>query len=71
VNAGRVAACTRRAAPDPSDTQDPAAAWPDRVLLLSVIAGMAHSTLESEAATRQRRRLWASAEDPAARRRLF
>jgi len=67
MRSGRAAACcTRRAAPDPPDTQAPAAAWPDRVCSLSVIAGMAHSTLESEAATRKRRRLWASAEDPAA-----
>lgn len=34
------------------DGQDPGALRPDQVLLSSVIAGMAHSTLKSGAATR-------------------
>jgi hypothetical protein len=43
-----------RAAPDGivPDSQDPAALWPDQVFLLSVIAGMAHSTLKCGTATR-------------------
>ncbi|MBO0751612.1 MAG: hypothetical protein J2P53_05860 [Bradyrhizobiaceae bacterium] len=54
MDADRVRTATCDASPDEilPDTQAPGARRPDQVLLLSVIAGMAHSTLESGAATR-------------------
>jgi len=68
VETGRVRTGARRVLPDERgpDTQDPGASRPDQVLLLSVIAGMAHSTLKSGAATRNGVAFGASTEGPAA-----
>ena len=70
MNTGRVTTgrpCCR-AAPDGivPDSQGPAALRPDQVLLLSVIAGMAHSTLKCGTATRDGVAFGGSTEDPAA-----
>ncbi len=49
VTTDRMGISARHAAPDETDRQGPGALRPDQVLLLSVIAGMAHSTLKSGA----------------------
>jgi hypothetical protein len=68
VNTDCVTTATCRAPPDGifADKQDPGADRPDQVLLLSVIAGMAHSTLKSGTATRDGVAFGVSTEDPVA-----